>query len=522
VNQLPANTLIIDDVTPSVHTNTTCAKSWADHGTLTWNFGADSSGNYPSKIDFHQLDTGFGGHMWYANTWTDTPANRIHSATGTWTLDQPINGWARVLVYVPDHAAMDPQAAYVIHGSDSTSDMRTLAEGNYLDDNRSPAAGHWESLGAFNFSGVPSVSLSNMAELGLDNVWVDDDRPVDWDAIAFQPLPAKPANQIVALGDSYSSGEGASNDPVNGAWDFYRSSDHDGQTKNGDNAEYQDSCHRSPYSWSRDAHLPDNPGTSIGSRQDSLDPTLDYHMSACSGAVASNMLPTLPPEGMPNPPKQQGQFNEGSQIDQGYLDQNTTLVTLSIGGNDARFTQVITDCITEVPHWNCANDTLSGDTQPMSVAEPNLINNTVEPGIENVLAAVHMAAPNAKILLMGYPELLGQSNQPGVACVPGITSDSGGWLDQMAGLMDTAMGKAATDVAKADNAQVTFADPRNAFAGKGVCGPNAEIHGIMTAVTRGETPPTLDLGTQQSFHPTVAGAATYGSVATSTFASMGA
>ncbi|MEU4353702.1 hypothetical protein [Streptomyces virginiae] len=34
-----------------------------------------------------------------------------------------------------------------------------------------------------------------------------------------------------------------------------------------------------------------------------------------------------------------------AQINAGYLDQNTTLVTLSVGGNDARFADVIGKCI---------------------------------------------------------------------------------------------------------------------------------------------------------------------------------
>jgi hypothetical protein len=519
INQLPANALVIDDVAPSVHTNTTCRKNWADHGTLTWEFGADSSGNYPSKIDFHQLDTGFGGHMWFANTWQDTVANIKHSVTGTWTLDQQINGWARVLVYVPDHAAMDPQAVYEIHNSDSSSPNRSLDEGNYLDDNRNPAAGHWESLGAFNFKGTPSVSLNNLAPLGLNPGWVDDDRAVDWDAVAFQPLPTKPTNQVVALGDSYSSGEGASNAPVNGAWDYYRSSDHDGQTKNGDNAEFQDSCHRSPYAWSRVAYLPDVPTSSIGSRMNTLDPTLDYHMAACSGAVSQNMLPSSVPSG----PLGLGQYSEGSQLDQGYLDQNTTLVTLSIGGNDARFTKVIKDCITETSYPDCSNDTLAGDTQPLSVSEPNVINNTVEPAIETILVDIHRQAPNARILLMGYPEIFDQAgNTANKMCSLGITQASAYWLDQMADTLDVAVGVAAINVNRNDNANVTYADPRSSFAGKGVCDTNPAINNIMSAVTRGESPTPLNLGTQQSFHPTVAGAAVYGTVATSTFASMGA
>jgi hypothetical protein len=513
-NPLPAGTLVVDDVPASVHTNRTCAKSWTDHGTLSWQFGADSSGNYPSKIDFHQLDGGFGGHMWTAHTWaTDATdkQNSQHAVTGTWTLDQAVNGWARVMVYVPDHGAMDPQARYTIHGSDSTSPSRSLVEGNYLDDSRKPAAGSWVSLGAFHFAGTPSVSLDNLAHLSLNGGWVDDDRDVDWDAVAFQPLPGKPADQIVALGDSYASGEGASNDPVNGAWDWYRSSDHDGTDSHGDSPELRDACHRSPYAWSREAGLPDNP-LPIGTRADRFDPTLDYHMSACSGARGANLLPG-----------QAGQYQEGSQLDQGYLDQNTTLVTLSIGGNDARFTDVISKCLLNIPGVNCSGDTLDGDDAPLNQVEPELIQSVVAPEIEDLMHTIALEAPNAKILLMGYPELLSGTGD----CIPGIFANEATWLNQLADLLDTTTAQVASD-ARAHGDDVTYADPRAAFAGKAICSGSASvIHPVEVNLSRGDDPqipvwPAMSLGipADESFHPTVNGALTYATVASNTLSSM--
>jgi len=86
-----------------------------NHGSLTFKFAADGAGHYPSKIDFHQVDGGFGGHMWSAHAWNGkNSANTKHLVTGTWTLDRQLNGWARVLVYVPDHRARTPQAFYTV------------------------------------------------------------------------------------------------------------------------------------------------------------------------------------------------------------------------------------------------------------------------------------------------------------------------------------------------------------------------------------------------------------------------
>ena len=509
---LPSNALIIDDVAAGVQTR--CARNWTDSGTLTWKFVADPAGNYPSKIDFHQIDTGFGGHYWYAHTWAPTLGNSIHAITGTWTLNQPLNGWARVLVYIPDHGAMDPQAMYTVNGSDTTSPNRTIVEGNYLDDNRHPAGGYWASLGSFHFTGTPSVSLDNLAHLPLNAGWGDGDRDVVWDAVAFQPLPGPPAHQVVAIGDSYTSGEGVTSAPQNGAYEYYRSSDHDGTTVSADNPEWRDACHRAPGAWPGLATLSD--GTEpIISRMAVFDPTLDYHMSACSGATTGSMLRG-----------DVGQYQEGAQLDQGYLDQHTTLVMFSVGGNDARFTPVLEQCLYgDLPGVLCKDSTISGDSAPLSTAEPDLINNTVEPAVEHFLSEVHALAPNARILLMGYPRLF----DPGL-CIPLLLPGDKDWLDSMGDTLDNALSTAAAH-ARAGTVgtgpiDVTFSDPRAAFTGQAVCGNPQNIHDFVFSLTRGDAPPfiltsTKGVVSEQSFHPTTGGAAIYARVATATLKSMG-
>ncbi|KOG73993.1 MULTISPECIES: hypothetical protein [Streptomyces] len=180
-------------------------------------------------------------------------------------------------------------------------------------------AGGWVSLGAFHFTGTPQVELSNATDDGT----ADED--IAWGAVAFQPLHGKPANSIVAMGNSYSSGEGAA---APGGADLYPETDHP-DTSGG----YEtDKCHRSKLAWSRQATLPGY-STSIGSMADNLDPNMDYHFVACSGARTYNIL------------SKEQDSHEVPQVQAGYLDNNTTLVTLSIGGNDARFVDIMGKCI---------------------------------------------------------------------------------------------------------------------------------------------------------------------------------
>ncbi|MEU4253751.1 hypothetical protein AB0F15_40800 [Amycolatopsis sp. NPDC026612] len=520
--ELPAGSLIIDDVPGDVTTYRGCNKDWTNHGSLTFKFAADGQGHYPSKIDFHQVDGGFGGHMWSAHAWNGANANNAkHKINGTWTLNQQLNGWARVLVYIPDHRARMPQAFYTVGGSDSTSPTRSIVEGNYLDDGRNPAPGHWESLGAFNFTGTPSVSLDNFTHAPVDSAWdekYEGVRDVPWDAVAFQPLPGKPGDQVVALGDSYASGEGASGDPVNGVWSYYRSSDHDGRDAHGDDPKLRDACHRSPSSWARQAVLPTNTGRTIGARADALDPTLDYHMSACSGATTDMLLPAAKPN-------DSGQYQEGRQLDQGYLDQNTSLVTFSIGGNDAKFTAVFQKCAAPLPQ-DCPNAVMDGDTEPLSTAEPKRIDQ-VGVSLRNVLNAVKLKAPHAKILVMGYPILIEHNGQ----CIPTLgTAVEGPWLVTMNNRLDDVLRNTVTD-GRAAGINATYADPRAAFADHGLCADNGStpqkvsyIHNVVLSLTRGDDTSVRwgDTGiiSAQSFHPTLDGARTYADVATGAISAM--
>jgi hypothetical protein len=505
---LPAGSLLIDDVPSGIRTNVGCAVQPTNDGTLTWKFNR-GDGGFPAKIDFHQLDGGLNGHMWTAHAWSSDGVNADHGIVGTWTLDRQINGWARVLVYIPDHAAMAPQANYTVHGSDSSSPTRTVVEGSYLDDNRNVAPGHWASLGSFHFNGTPSVSLGNLltSDHPVDGNFADGDRDIAWDAIAFQPLAGQPKDEVVGMGDSYASGEGASQEPVNGVWSYYEDSDHDGSTKYGDTPAWRDACHRSPYSWTRQATLSDQPGTSIGTRADDLDPTLDYHSTACSGAWTHDMTYKVNSDGSVT--HNFGQYYEGAQLDQGYLDQYTSVVTLSVGGNDAKFIDVLGECASPIGKEPCQNAVISGDTQPLSQAEPDRINK-VEPDIETVLSQIHTKAPNAKILLMGYPDFF---SDPGT-CLAYVSAGEWPWLNQMADAMDDVMATAAANQRSA-GVNVLYADPRSDFVNKGICGQDQQINPLVLSLTRGDNPNGI-AGlpvSAQSLHPTIGGATVYAGVA---------
>ncbi|MEU8121805.1 hypothetical protein AB0C21_24120 [Spirillospora sp. NPDC049024] len=169
---LPSGSLVIDDVpdgTPTPAPN--CGRPWNNAGTFAFDFGADSGGNHPSKIDLHQMGGGFGGHYYFGHTRDpDRPHLRV---SGTWTLDREINGPAQVLVHLPDHYGYTHQATYEVQTARGTRE-RTVSQ--RVTSNR------WLSIGAFVFDGRPSVRLSSVVG------GATGDETIAFDALAVRPV----------------------------------------------------------------------------------------------------------------------------------------------------------------------------------------------------------------------------------------------------------------------------------------------------------------------------------------------
>ena len=500
---LPTGALIVDDVPDSVGIVRSGCSNTVSEGTFSMVFGSDSTGNYPSKVDFHQIGSGLDGHFYYAHTWkkTDTISAR-HQVLGTWSLNRTwTNTWGRVLVHLPGHGAHTQQAAYTVDTGASAPTPRHRTRyvntaSRYI--NQNERGDRWVSLGVFKFNGTPRVQLSNLTYDG--NGTLD----IAYDAVAFQPLTAKPRHIITVLGDSYTSGEGVSEDYLH---DYYRETDN-GQPGN------RNDCHRARYAWSRIAMLADRQEL-IGYRADTFDNTLDYHMVACSGAQTENLLPA---DGSTNAwgEPAQGAHGELSQLEQGYLDENTTLVALNIGGNDTGWGNAFLHCaINDISEF-CGDQFVPGDPMRLKDQIPATIQYKTIPSVETVLNKIRVRAPNARIILMGYPRLL--SNQ--AWCLGAPYSFNGAeyeFLNQMADLLATKMRELIERLD--DLYPVSFSDPRSAFDNKGVCGSPEGIHAIITGKTPGENPE--DLVSQQSFHPKIVGSHMYKSAFESTLRSVG-
>jgi lysophospholipase L1-like esterase len=96
------------------------------------------------------------------------------------------------------------------------------------------------------------------------------------------------------------------------------------------------------------------------------------------------------------------------------LTAGTTLVTLQIGGNDIGFINIVTTCA-ELSFTNptgapCKARYTSGGTDQLAQAI-----NATAPKVAAALQGIHQRSPSARVLLVGYPDLLPNT---GYGCWP--------------------------------------------------------------------------------------------------------
>ncbi|APA96572.1 SGNH/GDSL hydrolase family protein [Nocardia seriolae] len=116
-----------------------------------------------------------------------------------------------------------------------------------------------------------------------------------------------------------------------------------------------------------------------------------FHDATCGGAVTANMTQ----------PQHIGGAENAPQFDR--LTENTDLVTLEIGGNDAELAATVTDCITLDPAQSpCLDHLVTDGVDRMS---ENIAR--TEPRVAATIAGIRDRAPRARILLLDYFEGIG-------------------------------------------------------------------------------------------------------------------
>ncbi|HEY4464898.1 MAG TPA: SGNH/GDSL hydrolase family protein [Streptosporangiaceae bacterium] len=232
--------------------------------------------------------------------------------------------------------------------------------------------------------------------------------------VGASPAGAAGAVRYVALGDSYASGLGAgAYDPASG------------------------SCYRSANAYPEQWAAANSPAS--------------FTSAACSGATTSDVLSSQVPA----------------------LGPATTLVSITIGGNDVGFSRVMETCVLQ---------STASCLAAISAAEHQVA--TTLPGkLDTTLRTIRAHAPSAKVVVLGYPEFYDLAHS---SVCPGLSTADRSALDQGADQLDGALSAAA-----GRNGDV-FADVRGRFTGHEICDLTSWLHSV-----------TIPIGS--SYHPTADG-----------------
>ncbi|MFH8618536.1 SGNH/GDSL hydrolase family protein [Streptomyces sp. NPDC017979] len=222
------------------------------------------------------------------------------------------------------------------------------------------------------------------------------------------------ATDYVALGDSYSSGVGAGDyDPASG------------------------DCKRSNRAYPKLWAAANSPSS--------------FAFTACSGARTSDVTA--------------GQL--------GPLGAGTDLVSLTVGGNDAGFADVMTTCVlnSEATCINRVNQARA------------YVDGTLPGRLDSVYSAIRAKAPAARVVVLGYPRFY----KLGGSCLAGLSESERSAINAAADHLNGALAKRAADHGYA------YADVVPAFTGHEICSGASWLHSVNW----------LNIG--DSYHPTAAG-----------------
>jgi lysophospholipase L1-like esterase len=223
---------------------------------------------------------------------------------------------------------------------------------------------------------------------------------------------AQAADRYVALGDSYSSGTGT-------------------------RTYYDTACQRSVYAY---PYL-------LAQRRANT----SLVFAACSGATTTDVL--------------------NNQV--ASLNSTTKFVTITVGGNDAGFSSVITECAKPALLSDCAGHVTTAQ---------NFIRNTLPGRLNTVYTQIHSRSPTATVIVLDYPRLF---NGEDCNAATWFSPDDETRLNATADLL--------RDVTKARAAAYgfVFKDVIPAFIGHAVCGAPEWLNGLSNPVGESYHPNTV-------------------------------
>lgn len=226
-----------------------------------------------------------------------------------------------------------------------------------------------------------------------------------------QPASAAGDN-YVALGDSYSSGVGAGS---------YTSES--GDCKRSTNAY--------PSLWAA-ANAPSS-----------------FRFVACSGATTGSVA--------------SGQLSA--------LSSSTTLVSVTAGGNDVGFADVMQTCVLQ-SEASCVSRVNTAVSQ---------MENSLPASLNSLYSNIRSRAPQAHVVVLGYPRFYKLSG----SCIAGLTETERGAINNASNVLNGVLAKRAAD------SGFTFSSVVDEFTGHELCSGDAWIHSVSIPVSNSYHPKAI-------------------------------
>ncbi|MEU9107357.1 SGNH/GDSL hydrolase family protein [Streptomyces xanthophaeus] len=224
---------------------------------------------------------------------------------------------------------------------------------------------------------------------------------------------AEAGERYVALGDSYSSGVGAGS---------YLS----------DSGSCQRSSKAYPSLWAA-ANAP-----------------ASFSFTACSGATTGTV--------------------KSSQLTP--LNSTTTLVSVTAGGNDVGFANVMQTCVLQ-SEATCVSAVDNAIAQ---------VNNTLPGSLSSLYGAIRTKAPQARVVVLGYPRFY----QLNGSCIAGLSETERAAINRGSDALNGMLAKQAA------NAGFAYSSVVDEFTGHEICSSAAWLHSVSVPVSN-------------SYHPTATG-----------------
>ncbi|MBA0052435.1 SGNH/GDSL hydrolase family protein [Streptomyces sp. AJS327] len=175
-----------------------------------------------------------------------------------------------------------------------------------------------------------------------------------------------------------------------------------------------------------------------------------FDFTACSGATTENVL--------------------SSQM--GPLNDSTGLVSISIGGNDAGFADAMTTCVTQG----------EGACLERMEEAKGYLTGTLPGKLDGVYSAIKDKAPNAQVVVLGYPRFYELDG----GCTVGLSEKSRAAINATADVLSDVTSE------RAGAHGFDYGDTRSTFSGHEICSSDEWLHSV-----------TFPIG--DSYHPTAAG-----------------